>query len=103
MSEVEEKLNTHIDKFETQLLDSLDIYRKRISSLEVQVKDCERSVRQRDETVISESKKECQQLKQVLEESMQDLGRAVMECLKRRDATSTPVKLQSVSTRSLKR
>ncbi len=92
MSEVEGNLSARFDMFETQVLDNLNTHQNQISSLEVQVKAYERSFNQRDEAIVTEAKNECQRIKQVLEESIQDLGRAVMDCLKRRDATSTPAR-----------
>ncbi len=78
--------------FETQVLDNLNTHQNQISSLEVQVKAYERSLNQRDEAIVTEAKNECQRKRRVLKESIQDLGRAVMDCLKRRDATSTPAR-----------
>lgn len=62
------KSQCHFDKFETQVLDNLNTNQNHISSLEVQVKACERYLKQREEAVIIRIKNECQRIKQILEE-----------------------------------
>ncbi len=55
MSEVEGNLSARFDKFETQVLDNLNTHQNRISYLEVQVKAYERSLKQRDEAIVTEA------------------------------------------------
>jgi len=60
MSEVKEKPTSILISLKpSNWIPKLDTYENKISSLEVQVKDCESFLRQR--AIILESKKECQE------------------------------------------
>lgn len=73
-----------IKDFETQVLDGFKTQHDQVHHLESQVSALERLHKKLAETILDGTKQECQRVKQLLEQNMQSLGNAVMDCLRRR-------------------